>query len=157
SRLPAPVSHGPATGILPGKPSARMVLIRDIPGRVLRGLVSTTISARPVGQLFVGPEVQAPHDLASRLRHLTIRLSPASSVFRKKHVTSGRLPSKCGSLGHAAAASPRPFLRLSIRFPDRQVTPPSAAAPKWIGVQKSPRSKRYRRSTLHAPNTRTEM
>jgi hypothetical protein len=87
--------HGPATRIFRGKPSAWMVLIRYIPGRVTPGLVSTTISARPVGQQFVGPERRARRELGSRLGHLTIRHSPPHRyLFGKKDDTSGRLPWK---------------------------------------------------------------
>src|SRR5215467_399008 len=77
-----------------------MVLMRYIPGRITPGLVSTTISARPAGLLFVGPERQAPHDLGSRLGHLTIRHSPPHRyLFGKKHDTSGRLPWKMWIIG----------------------------------------------------------
>jgi len=57
-------------------------------------------SARPVGQLFVGPERQAPQGLGSRLGHLTIRHSPPRRyLFGKKDDTHGRLPWKMWLIG----------------------------------------------------------
>jgi hypothetical protein len=83
--------HGAAPRTFPRKPSAWMVPTRYIPGRVTLALVSITISARPVGQLFVGPERPAPRDLASRSGHLTIRHSPLHRYrFGKSDDTRGR-------------------------------------------------------------------
>jgi hypothetical protein len=92
--------HGAAPRTFPRKLSAWRVPTKYIPARVTPGPVSTTISARPVGQRFAGRERPAPRDLGSRLEHLTIRRSPLHRCpFGKRDDTRGRLLSRMWPTG----------------------------------------------------------
>jgi hypothetical protein len=85
--------HGAAPRTFPRKPSAWMVPTRSIPGRVTPGHVSTTISARLVGQQFAGPERQPRRDLASRLGCSPIPHSrPQRCLSGRRDDTGGRRP-----------------------------------------------------------------
>jgi hypothetical protein len=119
--------RGPATRIFREKPSARMLLIRYIPGRVAPGLVShfcptcgvTVCWTRETGSTRIGIPVGAFNDPSF----------PAPSVsFWEEARYEWSPPMK--NVDHWDTQPPPPsgpIWRLSVRFcPDRQGTPTSA-------------------------------